>query len=107
VGRDLDLKDAVVRLIVQMRADQELLVRDRDVRALLSDAYFIASINREVERESRVRLGGLTPEEMSDRDLLAKYLEVKDTAPERARLLLEYAEHFGIGHGSTPMDTDA
>ena len=87
-----DLRDAVVRLILQLRADQELLVRDRDVRALLSDAYFVGSIVREVEREARVRLGSLAPEEMTDRELLVKYLETKNTEPERCRVLLEHAE---------------
>jgi len=87
-----DLQRTVVRLILKLRADQEPLVRDRDVRALLSDAYFIGSINREVEREARVRLGNLAPEEMTDRELLAKYLETKGTEPERAKALLEHAE---------------
>jgi len=87
-----DLREAVVRLILRLRADQEPLVRDRDVRALLSDAYFIGSINRDVEREARVRLGNLAPEEMTDRQLLAKYLEVKNVDQERARVLLEHAE---------------
>jgi exonuclease SbcD len=89
---DHDLQDAVVRLIVQLRADQEPLLRDRDVRALLSNAYFVGGITREVEREARVRLGSLAPEEMTDRELLAKYLEAKNTDPERSKELLEHAE---------------
>jgi len=92
-----DLQGAVVRLILRLRADQEPLVRDRDVRALLSDAYFVGGIVREVERGARVRLGSLAPEEMTDRELLAKYLETKDTAPERVRLLLEHAETIFAG----------
>ena len=92
-----DLREAVVRLILRLRADQEPLVRDREVRALLSDAYFVATIVREVEREARVRLGSLAPEEMTDRELLARYLEAKDTAPERARVLLEYADAIFAG----------
>jgi exonuclease SbcD len=87
-----DLREAVVRLILTLRAEQEPQVRDRDVRALLSDAYFTASVNREVERETRVRLGSLAPEEMSDHDLLTRYLETKDTPPERAEMLLQHAE---------------
>ena len=89
---DHDLREAVVRLILRLRAEQEPLVRDRDVRALLSDAYFVGGINREVEREARVRLGDLAPEGMTDQELLAKYLETTNTEPERARLLLEHAE---------------
>jgi exonuclease SbcD len=92
-----DLRDAVVRLILQMRADQEPLVPDRDVRALLSDAYFVGSITREIERETRIRLGNLAPEEMTDRELLVKYLETKNTDPERARVLLEHAETIFAG----------
>jgi exonuclease SbcD len=92
-----DLKDAVVRLIVKLQDNQEPLVRDRDVRALLSDAYFIGGINREVEREARVRLGNLSPEEMTDRELLVKYLEAKHTSAERAETLMEHAEAIFAG----------
>lgn len=87
-----DLRDAVARLILQLRADQEPLVRDCDARELLSDAYFIASIVREVERETRARLGSLFPEEMTDHELLLKYLEAKNVEPVRAEVLLEQAE---------------
>ncbi|MEA3339624.1 MAG: exonuclease SbcCD subunit D, partial [Chloroflexota bacterium] len=92
-----DLRDAVVRLRLQLRAEQEPLVRDRDVRGLLSNAYFIAGIVREVERETRVRLGSLSPEEMTDQELLAKYLEAKNTEPERAEALLEHAQDIFAG----------
>jgi exonuclease SbcD len=92
-----DVKDAIVRLIVQLRTDQEPLVRDRDARGMLSDAYFVAGINREVEREARLRLGSLAPEEMTDRELLAKYLETRSTQPERAKLLLEHADAIFAG----------
>ena len=92
-----DLQGAVVRLILHLRADQEPMVRDRDVRGLLSDAYFVGGINREVEREARVRLGSLAPEEMTDRELLAKYLETKNTDSERAEVLLKHAEAIFAG----------
>jgi exonuclease SbcD len=87
-----DLEDAVVRLILRLRAEQEPLVRDRDVRALLADACFVGGINREVERDARVRLGDLSPEEMSDGELLGKYLETKSVDAERMEELLKHAE---------------
>lgn len=86
------ISGAVVRLIVQLRPEQEALIRDREVRALLSDAHYIGGIVREVERPTRVRLGTLAPEEMSDVDLLAKYLEAHNIAPERIQVLLEHAQ---------------
>lgn len=92
-----DLKGAVVRLIVRMKADQEPLVRDREVRALLSDAYFVGGINRQIERETRVRLGNLSPEELTDRELLGKYLETQGVEAERAKRLLQCAEPILAG----------
>jgi exonuclease SbcD len=89
-----NLNGAVVRLNLRLKPEQEALVRDRDVRAVLTEAgaYFIGAINREVERTVRVRLGTLTPEELTDRELLLKYLEAKQTDPQRSELLLRYAE---------------
>jgi exonuclease SbcD len=89
-----DLKNAVVRAILRMRADQEPLVRDQEVRSLLAEAAFIGSISREVEREARVRLGNLAPEEMTPRQLLERYLEAKGTEPERKEELLARAEEI-------------
>ncbi len=92
-----DVKGAVVRLIVKMKADQEPLVRDREVRALLSDAYFVGGINRQIERENRVRLGNLSPEELTDHELLDKYLETRDVKTERAKQLLQCADAIFSG----------
>ena len=96
---DHDITDAVVRLIVRMREDQEAHVRDREVRGLLSDAYHVAGIVRNVEREARLRLGGLAPEKLTDRELLARYLEAKGTDPERISVLLDHAEAIFTAEG--------
>ncbi|MCX7680930.1 MAG: exonuclease SbcCD subunit D [Anaerolineae bacterium] len=88
------LQGAIVRLHIKLRPEQELQVRDREVRAMLTEAgaHFIGAINRDVERTTRVRLGSLTPAEMSDRELLLRYLEAKQTDPQRRDLLMRYAE---------------
>jgi exonuclease SbcD len=91
-GRDID--DAVVRLIVQLRGEQEPALRDYALRELLSGAYTIGSISRDVERKARVRLGDQSPEEMTDRELLERYLEVKETPDERISALLDHAERI-------------
>ena len=70
------------------------LLRDRDVRSLLSDAQSVASVSREVERAARVRLDGLSPEEMTDVDLLKEYLKAKDTPAARKKLLLKHAQEI-------------
>jgi len=89
-----DLRDAVVRLILRLRAEQEPLLRDRQVRGLLAEAAFVGGISREVERTARIRLGSLAPEEMTPRQLLEKYLDAKQTPPERKKELLECAEEI-------------
>lgn len=89
-----DIQDAVVRVIVRLRAEQEPLLRDRHVRSLLADAAFVGGISREVERTARVRLGELAPEEMTPIQLLEKYLEVKQTPPERREALLACAREI-------------
>jgi exonuclease SbcD len=89
-----DLEGAVVRVILHLRSDQERVVRDREVRALLSDAEFVGGISREVEREARVRLGSLAPEELTPRELLEHYLDAKGTAAERKEELLAHADEI-------------
>jgi exonuclease SbcD len=86
-----DVTDAVVRVVVQARLDQGDLLRDAEIRRALAGAYFIASINKEVERTYRQRLGGSSPEGLTPADLLARYLESKGTPPERIQVLLRRA----------------
>ncbi len=86
------VEDAVVRVRVKARPEQEGLLRDADVRRALKDAYFVAGISKEVERAYRQRLGGASPEGLTPAELLARYLESKGTSPERIKALLERAE---------------
>ena len=87
-----DVRDAVVRVIIKADPEAETLLQDRLIRGALRDAgvYYIAALQREVERPHRLRLGtspeGLTPEE-----LLERYLAAKEIAPERITELLEHA----------------
>jgi len=91
-----NIRDAVVRVQIRLRPEQERLVRDTDIRPLLTDAAFIGAITREVERKARLRLGTVRPEELTPPQLLERYLEAKEVPPERRRELLEAArEIFG------------
>jgi exonuclease SbcD len=89
-----DIADAVVRVIVQAHPEQEDLLRDNDIRRALDEAYYVASVSKEIERTYRQRLGGESPEEMTPAELLARYLESKDTPPDRAAMLLQHAEEI-------------
>ena len=89
-----EIAGAIVRVIIQSRPEQEGLLRDSDIRRELSEAYFVASISKEMERAYRQRLGGESPEELTPAELLAHYLKNKDTPPERVDLLLQHAEQI-------------
>jgi exonuclease SbcD len=87
-----DVTDAVVRVIVQTTADKEPLLRDGDIRRALASAFHVAAIVKEVERPARLRLGQeALVAELTPLEILERYFEVKQTPPERARLLLDRA----------------
>jgi exonuclease SbcD len=89
-----DIADAIVRVIVQARAEQEGLLRDADIRQALKEAYYVAGVQKEIERAYRLRLGGETAEGLTPSQLLARYLESKGTAPDRTETLLEHAKEI-------------
>jgi exonuclease SbcD len=85
------IKDAVVRLMIQMLPEQEPLLRDADLTPLLQDAFYI-QINRDVDRNIRDRLAGVEPDEMTPAHLLKTYLETKGKSEEEVNLLVNAAE---------------
>jgi exonuclease SbcD len=86
-----DVADAVVRVLVQARPEQEGLLRDADIRRALQDAYYVAGIGKEIERAYRQRLGGESPEKFTPAELLARYLESKETSSQRIEILMRHA----------------
>ena len=88
--RGADAEGAVVRVLVQLRSEQEALFRDREVEAALEHASSVA-VAREVESEDRVRLGDLTPESLSPLQLIERYFQGLEAEPRRLAELLERA----------------
>lgn len=95
-----DLSDAVVRLVLRLREDQEPLLQDREIQRALDTAYYVAGVNKEVERAERQRLGGVSVETLAPLELLARYFEVKDVPAQRSKRLLEAAEEIMASEGS-------
>lgn len=88
-----DLADAVVRVSLRLRAEQETLLQEREVLAALNRAaYYVAGIGKDVERADRQRLGAVSVESLAPLELLARYFEVKSTPAARAERLLQMAE---------------
>ncbi|MBU0493521.1 MAG: exonuclease SbcCD subunit D [Chloroflexi bacterium] len=90
------LREAVVRVNVQLAAGQEPAFREGDVRQAIQDAGagFVAAVNREVDRPVRVRFGGRFAESMTPRQALEAYLEARQTPPARREVLLRYADEL-------------
>lgn len=89
-----DIEDKVVRLIVHTTAEKEPLLRDSEIFQALGEAFHIAAVNKDVERSIRLRLGSRNYEEMTPREILKTYLEVKQVPSERAEVLMRYADEL-------------
>jgi len=87
-----DLSEAVVRVIVKLRQEQEPLLVEREITRALEGTYFVAALQKDVERTERQRLGAVSVEALTPAELLKRYLAVKDVPEERARLLLQHGE---------------
>ncbi len=87
-----DVKDAIVRLIIHTTAAKNPLLRDNEIHSLLSEAFKVATIVRDVKRTSRLRLGSdQSVEQMTPLEVLERYFQVRQLDKERTDKLLEYA----------------
>ncbi len=87
-----NLSESVVKMIVTLRQEQETSLVEREITRALEGAYFVAALQKEVERTERGRLGAVSVEALTPAQLLEQYLKVKETPAERAKLLLEHGE---------------
>ena len=87
------VRDAIVRLNLSVPAQIEGHLRDNEIRNALKEAHYF-TIAREIQRETRMRLGNYTAEEITPLDALKAYLEAKKVSPERSKVLLEHGERM-------------
>jgi len=85
------VRDAIVRLQIVLPAETEGQLRDNDLRNAVKEAHYF-TIAKDIKRETRLRLGQWTAEEIAPLDALKAYLESKKVTPERTKVLLEYGE---------------
>jgi DNA repair protein SbcD/Mre11 len=84
------IRDAIVRLEIKVPSTISNRFRDNEIASSLKEAHYF-TIAKEIQRETRSRLGKSALEGVTPIDALKAYLETKHT-PERAKLLLEYGE---------------
>jgi exonuclease SbcD len=87
------LSEAIVRVLITTDEESDPLLKIKDIEQALKQrgANYIASIQRQVERPARLRLG-TNPEGLTAPELLEKYLRSRSVPQDRIHLLLEAAE---------------
>lgn len=91
------LRDAIVRMHVQLHQEQESAFNEPLIREVFRQAgvFYLAAIRKEVESPERSRLG-VSPEGLTHAQLLEKYLITRDIpAARREHLLAEAEKLFG------------
>jgi exonuclease SbcD len=91
--REEEVREAIVRVQVSVPESNQGLLQEGEIHKALKEAHFTI-IAKEVKRESRIRLGGWSAEEITPIEALKDYLKSKKTSPDRTRVLLEYGERL-------------
>ena len=85
------VKDAIVRVRLKLREEQDRFIHDRQIRAALSDAFAVAGILREIDWRVRSRLGAVDFEKATPLELLERYFDNLQTPEEEKKALLQDA----------------
>jgi exonuclease SbcD len=90
-GQREKVKDAIVRLNISVPSQITNQVSDTAIREALKEAHYY-TVAQDVQRETRLRMGDRTAEEITPADALKAYLESKKVPADRQKILLEYGE---------------
>jgi exonuclease SbcD len=90
-----EIKDAVVRLMIETSPEHLRDLRQDEVRrALNAIGPSFSAVIPNSTRTHRIRLGDQVIEQMSPRQALEIYLQSKDTPPERVQVLLRHFDRL-------------
>lgn len=87
-----DVEDAIVRVRLRLRSDQDALLKERTIRAALAESFSIAGIVKEIDWGVRSRLGEVNVESMTPIELLERYFQVSDVPLEQSERLMQDAQ---------------
>lgn len=86
------IEGAVIRLNIELPEELEGRLQEGPIRDALSNAHYIASIQRNVIRPQRTRLSPEASHGLAPLEALRLYLDSRATEQEQAGLLLRHAE---------------
>jgi exonuclease SbcD len=97
-----EIKDAVVRLMIETTPERLRDLRQDEVRrALNAKGPSFSAVIPNTTRTHRMRLGDQVIEQMSPRQALEIYLRNKDTPPERVEVLLRHYDKLNASIADT------
>jgi exonuclease SbcD len=92
--RQDEIADAVVRVRVKLSAQNQALFDEARIRTALTDAFWVAEIQRDVERPVRTRLAGTIVEGKRPAELLEDYFSQKGVPDDERARLRAYAQRL-------------
>jgi exonuclease SbcD len=95
-GQKEKIGNAIVRLNVSLPSALEGQLNYNEIREVLKEAEY-AAITRDIQRDTRLRLGDRPAEELTPLDALKAWLESQQVSPERRKVLLDYGEKLIAG----------
>jgi exonuclease SbcD len=95
-GQKEKIGNAIVRLNVSLPSALEGQLNYNEIREVLKEAEYSA-ITRDIQRDTRLRLGDRPAEELTPLDALKAWLESQQVSPERRKVLLDYGEKLIAG----------
>ena len=90
---DTTADGSIIRVLVEMHPEQQAVLREQEIISELKEATSV-TIGREVETETRPRLGDDTPETLTSIELVERYFQLREEKPERIASLLSKAEEL-------------
>ena len=85
----LKVKDAIVRLQINLTAETESLLSDSEINNALKDAHYF-TVTKNIDRAVRLRLGSHKAEEITPARALEEYLKQQDFSNKYSKKLLEH-----------------
>ncbi len=89
--QERQVADAIVRVRLRLREDQDAQLKERTIRAALAEASDVAGISKEIDAAARRRWGEINVEALTPLELLGHYFRAAKTPEEQTKHLLEEA----------------
>ncbi|MBI2862847.1 MAG: exonuclease SbcCD subunit D [Chloroflexi bacterium] len=86
--------DAVVRMRIRATPSSWDHIDEQEIRRLLQEADWVAAIEKQIPEPARARVLDDFAESLTPARALARYVQVKQVEPDRARRVLEYGERL-------------